>query len=215
MRIDGGLISAHLWRVSTVFAALSVAPEFRNTRVYARASLKSHGRWWPIAADRYGEYALLLAFLQAPARSVRRRVLQSSCQPPNLVAGRRLEFRNTRAYARASLKSHRRWLAHRDSRRDRAANRLDHVTLTPGAAALAVATDTLWVPLRAQSQPRPTAPDGRPAQVVDVTLRPRFDPLANYAKLGDGVGAIARVAIWTGINIDWSKRTGRLPRALV
>jgi hypothetical protein len=31
-------------------------------------------------------------------------------------------------------------------------------------------------------------------------------------KLGDGVGAIARVAIWTGINIDWSKRTGRLPR---
>jgi hypothetical protein len=58
----------------------------------------------------------------------------------------RLEFRNTRAYARASLKSHRRWLAHRDSRRDRAANRLDHVTLTPGAAALAVATDTLWVP---------------------------------------------------------------------
>ena len=27
-----------------------------------------------------------------------------------------------------------------------------------------------------------------------------------------GVGAIARVAIWTGINIDWSKRTGRLPR---
>ena len=73
MRIDGGLISAHLWRVSTVFAALSVAPEFRNTRVYARASLKSHGRWWPIAADRYGEYALLLAFLQAPAGSVRRR----------------------------------------------------------------------------------------------------------------------------------------------
>ena len=35
---------------------------------------------------------------------------------------------------------------------------------------------------------------------------------ANYAKLGDGVEAIARVAIWTGINIDWSKRTGRLPR---
>ena len=32
------------------------------------------------------------------------------------------------------------------------------------------------------------------------------------AKLGDGVGTIARVAIWTGINIDWSKRTGRLPR---
>ena len=30
--------------------------------------------------------------------------------------------------------------------------------------------------------------------------------------MGDGVGAIARVAIWTGINIDWSKRTGRLPR---
>ena len=59
---------------------------------------------------------------------------------------RNLEFRNTRAYARASLKSHRRWLAHCDSRRDRAANRLDHVTLTPGAAALAVATDTLWVP---------------------------------------------------------------------
>jgi hypothetical protein len=25
--------------------------------------------------------------------------------------------------------------------------------------------------------------------VVDVTLRPQFDPLANYAKLGDGVGA--------------------------
>jgi hypothetical protein len=30
--------------------------------------------------------------------------------------------------------------------RHRAANRLDHVTLTPGATALAVATDTLWVP---------------------------------------------------------------------
>ena len=58
----------------------------------------------------------------------------------------------------------------------------------------------------------PHSTGGRPAQVVDVTLRPRFDPLANYAKLGDGVGAIARVAIWTGINIDWSKRTGRLPR---
>jgi hypothetical protein len=112
-------------------------------------------------------------------------------------------------YARASLKSHGRWLANCDSLRARAANRLDHVTLTPGAAALAVATDTLWVPLK---QPRPTAPDGRPAQVVDVTLRPRFDPLANSAKLGDGVEAIARVAIWTGINIDWSKRTGRLPR---
>ena len=81
----------------------------------------------------------------------------------------------------------------------------------PGAAALAVATDTLWVPFGTK-QPRPTAPDGRPAQVVDVTLRLRFDPLANYAKLGDGVGTIARVAIWTGINIDWSKRTGRLPR---
>ena len=81
----------------------------------------------------------------------------------------------------------------------------------PGAAALAVATDTLWVPVGTK-QPRPTAPDGRPAHVVDVTLRPRFDPLANYAKLGDGVGTIARVAIWTGINIDWSKRTGRLPR---
>ena len=76
---------------------------------------------------------------------------------------------------------------------------------------MAVATDTLWVPFGTK-QPRPTAPDGRPAQVVDVTLRPRFDPLANYAKLGDGVGTIARVAIWTGINIDWSKRTGRLPR---
>jgi hypothetical protein len=46
--------------------------------------------------------------------------------------------------ARESLKSHGRGLAICDSRRDRAANRLDHVTLTPGAAALAVATDTLW-----------------------------------------------------------------------
>jgi hypothetical protein len=67
-------------------------------------------------------------------------------ESPVAGAAASLEFRNTRAYARASLKSHRRWLAHRDSRRDRAANRLDHVTLTPGAAALAVATDTLWVP---------------------------------------------------------------------
>ena len=57
-----------------------------------------------------------------------------------------VKFRNTRAYARASLKSHRRRLARCDNRRDRAANRLDHVTLTPGAAALAVATDTLSVP---------------------------------------------------------------------
>ena len=40
---------------------------------------------------------------------------------------------HARAYVRASLKPHRRWLA---------ANRLDHVTLTPGAGALAVATDT-------------------------------------------------------------------------
>src|ERR1044072_6321586 len=30
--------------------------------------------------------------------------------------------------------------------RHRPANRLDHVTLTPGATALAAATDTLWVP---------------------------------------------------------------------
>jgi hypothetical protein len=42
---------------------------------------------------------------------------------------------------------------------------------------LAVATDTLWVPFGTK-QPRPTAPDGRPAQVVDVTLRLRFDPLS-------------------------------------
>src|SRR3954470_8966853 len=73
-----------------------------------------------------------------------------------------------------------------DSRHAPAANQIDHVTLRPGAAALAVATDTLSV-LFGTKQPRFTAPDGRPAQVVDVTLRPRFDPLANYAKLGDGV----------------------------
>ena len=35
-------------------------------------------------------------------------------------------------------------------------------------------------------------------------------------KLGDGVWEqIARVAIWTGINIDWSKRTGRLQLASI
>jgi hypothetical protein len=35
-------------------------------------------------------------------------------------------------------------------------------------------------------------------------------------KLGDGLREqIARVAIWTGINIDWSKRTGRLQLASI
>jgi len=60
------------------------------------------------------------------------------------------EFKNTRVRARESLsiKSHGRWLANCDSLRGRAANRLDYVTLTPGAAALAVATNTLWVPFR-------------------------------------------------------------------
>jgi hypothetical protein len=66
-----------------------------------------------------------------------------------------------------------------------AKNRLDHVTLTPGAAALAVAADTLWVRFRPQAS-SPHRSDGRPAQVVDVTLRRRFVPLATL-KLGDGV----------------------------
>jgi hypothetical protein len=34
-------------------------------------------------------------------------------------------------------------------------------------------------------------------------------------KLGDGVRAFARVAIWTGINIDWIKRIGRLQLATI
>jgi hypothetical protein len=33
-------------------------------------------------------------------------------------------------------------------------------------------------------------------------------------KLDDGV-RIARVAIWTGININWSKQTGRLQLATI
>src|SRR4029078_9080698 len=53
---------------------------------------------------------------------------------------------------RASLKSHRRWLAHCDSRRDRAPNRLDHVTLTPGAPASEVTPDALWVSFRPPSK---------------------------------------------------------------
>jgi hypothetical protein len=121
-----------------------------------------------------------------------------------LGRARSFEFRNTRAYARASLKSHRRWLAHCDSRRDRAANRLDHVTLTPGAAVLAVATDTR-LPRRpavaANDEPHETVSlrfASRPGRILSPTAsrscfgRPRFDPLANYAKLGDGVGAISR-----------------------
>ena len=101
-------------------------------------------------------------------------------------------FRSTRAYARASLKISREKVSQLRYSPRAWANRLDHVTLTLGGWP--------WPPMRFGSpsfpkQPRPTAPDGRPAQVVDVTLRPRFDPLANYAKLGDGVGAIARVAV--------------------
>ena len=73
-------------------------------------------------------------------------------------------------------------VAHCDSRRDRAANRLDHVTLTPGAPASAVATDTLWVSFRPKAS-SPHSADGRPAQVVDVTLRRRFVPLS-YVQVG-------------------------------
>jgi hypothetical protein len=75
----------------------------------------------------------------------------------------RLEFRNTR-----------------DSRRDRAANRLDQPWhANARCSRLGRGHRYALGSLRAQSQPRATAPDGRPAQVVDVTLRPRFDPLAN------------------------------------
>jgi hypothetical protein len=84
-------------------------------------------------------------------------------------------------YARASLKSHERWLANLIVSA-RAANRLNHVTLTPGAAALAVAASTLWVPFRPKAS-SPHSADGRPAQIVDVTLRRRFVPLS-YAQIG-------------------------------
>jgi len=60
-----------------------------------------------------------------------------------------------------------------DSRHAPAANQIDHVTLRPGAAALAMATNTLRVFLRSPSK-LGSQRDGRPAQVVDVTLRPRF-----------------------------------------
>ena len=95
--------------------------------------------------------------------------------------------------ARASLKSHGRRLANCDSLRARAANRLDHVTLTPGAPASAVATDTLWVSFRPQAS-SPRSADRRPAQVVDVTLRRRSVPLA-MLKLGNGVGSRSRMRL--------------------
>jgi hypothetical protein len=59
-------------------------------------------------------------------------------------------------YARASLKSHGRWLANCDNLRARVANRHYDVTLTAGAAALAVATNTLWAPFR----PKASSPHG-------------------------------------------------------
>ena len=76
-----------------------------------------------------------------------------------------------------------------------------------------MATDTLWVSFRPQAS-SPRSADRRPAQVVDVTLRRRSVPFA-MLKLGDGVRAFARVAIWTGINIDWIKRIGRLQLATI
>jgi hypothetical protein len=128
-----------------------------------------------------------------PATSEREKI---SFHQLNKSTGNRIKYRKVdaedrsatnsgtraRTRARASLKSHRRWLAHCDSRRDRAANRLDHVTLTPGAAALALATDTLWVPFGPKASSTLSA-DGRRAQVVDVTLRRRFVPLS-YAQIG-------------------------------
>jgi hypothetical protein len=59
-----------------------------------------------------------------------------------------------------------------DNLRARAPSRLDHITLTAGAAALAVATNTLWIPFRPKAS-SPRNADGRPAQVVDVTLTRR------------------------------------------
>ena len=69
-----------------------------------------------------------------------------------------------------------------DSLHARAANRLDHVTQAPGAAALAMATNTIWVSFRPKAS-LPRSADGRPAQVVEVTLRRRFVP-SSYAQVG-------------------------------
>ncbi len=74
-----------------------------------------------------------------------------------------------------SLKYHGRWpRAHQQnaSRRARAANRLDRIALTPGAAALALAINTHWVPFLPKAS-SPHGADGRPAQIADVTLTRR------------------------------------------
>ena len=92
------------------------------------------------------------------------------------------EFRNTRAQ---SLRSHGGSLANCDSLRARAANQLDHVTLTPGAPASAVATDTLWVSFRPRAS-SPRSADRPPAQVVECHSKAAVRPI-ELLKLGDGV----------------------------
>ena len=87
--------------------------------------------------------------------------------------------------ARASLRSHGGSLANCDSLRARAANRLDHVTLTPGAPASAVATDTLWVSFRPRAS-SPRSADRRLAQVVECHSKAAVRPI-ELLKLGDGV----------------------------
>jgi hypothetical protein len=57
-----------------------------RVRALCQRAIPSTAAFDPVTLTK-GEYALLLAFLQAPAGSVRRRVLQSSCQPPNRHSG--------------------------------------------------------------------------------------------------------------------------------
>ena len=89
--------------------------------------------------------------------------------------------------------------------RARAPIRLDHVTLTTGAAALAVAS--LWVPFRPEAV-RPTA--GMAACAGRRCHAKSSGPI-ELLKLGDGVRSRSReLRSGTSIKISWSKRSGRL-----
>ena len=80
----------------------------------------------------------------------------------------------------------------------------EHVTLTSGAAALAV---TRFASPFVSKQFAPQR-GWWPAQGVDVTLKQRSIELL---KLGDGVRSGSReLRSGTGIKISWSKRSGRL-----
>ena len=79
---------------------------------------------------------------------------------------------------------------------------------------MAVATNTLWVPLRPKaSSPHSTgwtACAGRRCH-AKAAVRP-VELCSNWVTAEE---QIARVAIWTGINIKWSERTGRLQLATI